>query len=326
MTLRSPLARLTAVMVLGLAACDEPTSNTTAMNETESASLASAETEAELASFMDHVNAALAAEGKNFQIAMAEYVTGPGGQDFGGTVLAKDVGNKQLAADFVPNDPRRVDWSGAVGGGSDDITYAIDRTDDAVPPLPVGGNLTAAQTDAAIVRAMNTWDAVRCSELPLVRNDDFGLDIGVVAFQNGLGGNPFIFADVQHAGWDINFAGNILGVTFTFVFISAPNTPTDVDGNGKADAAFREIYYDRGFGWADDEVDDAEIDLESVAVHEAGHGLSQAHFGKVWLKNDGSLKRSPMAVMNAIYSEPFRTLAGPDNGGHCSNWAQWPNN
>jgi hypothetical protein len=73
-------------------------------------------------------------------------------------------------------------------------------------------------------------------------------------------------------------------------------------------------------------VDDNDIDVESVAVHEAGHGLSQAHFGKVWLKNDGSLERSPMAVMNAIYSEPFRPLAGTDNGGHCSNWAQWPNN
>jgi hypothetical protein len=60
-------------------------------------------------------------------------------------------------------------------------------------------------------------------------------------------------------------------------------------------------------------------------VGEFGHGLSQAHFGKVWLKNDGSLKASPRAVMNALYAAPLRTLQGTDNGGHCSNWANWPN-
>jgi hypothetical protein len=30
--------------------------------------------------------------------------------------------------------------------------------------------------------------------------------------------------------------------------------------------------------------------------------------------------------MNAIYSEALRVLSASDNGGHCSNWAQWPNN
>jgi hypothetical protein len=168
---------------------------------------------------------------------------------------------------------------------------------------------------------------VNCSNLPITKNPDFGLDIGVVAFLNGLGGSPFVFADVQHAGWrDINFAGGILGVTFTFIFIDDDGNPVDQDNNGLADVAFREIYYDPSFGWADDGVDDNDIDVESVAVHEAGHGLSQAHFGTVRLKNDGSLKASPRAVMNALYSEPFRALTGTDNGGHCSNWANWPNN
>ena len=89
--------------------------------------------------------------------------------------------------------------------------------------------------------------------------------------------------------------------------------------------AFREIYYDPSpWTWADDGV--ANIDVETVALHEAGHGLSQAHFGTVRLKNDGSLMASPRAVMNALYAGPFRSLAGTDNGGHCGNWAQWPNN
>lgn len=66
--------------------------------------------------------------------------------------------------------------------------------------------------------------------------------------------------------------------------------------------------------------------METVTLHEAGHGLSQAYFGKVWLEEDGSLMASPRAVMNALYAAPFRSLAGSDDGGHCSNWAAWPNN
>jgi hypothetical protein len=322
MTPRFPLDKLTAaVLALALAACDEPTGNTSSMQPTDEAVPASAEAEAGLASIMDNANVALAASGQLYRAAKAEYVTKPTGEDFGGTVLAKNVGNKQLVDDFVAHDVNREDWSGPAGGSSDDITYAIDQTGDAVPVL---GGLSAAQTDAAIVRAMNSWEAVGCSNLPLARNDDFGLDIGLVAFLNGLGGSPFVFADVQHAGWrDINFAGGILGVTFTFIFIDGNGDPVDTDGDGQIDVAFREIYYDPSFSWADNGTDD--IDVESVALHEAGHGLSQAHFGKVWLKNDGSLAASPRAVMNALYADPFRNLAGPDNGGHCSNWSNWPN-
>jgi len=99
---------------------------------------------------------------------------------------------------------------------------------------------------------------------------------------------------------------------------------TDIDGNGKGDTAFREIYYDPSFAWKDDGV--SNVDVETVALHEAGHGLSQGHFGKVFLKNDGSVQASPRAVMNAFYLRPQRSLLGTDNGGHCSNWAAWPNN
>ena len=267
---------------------------------------------------MDAVNAGLAANGAAYRVALAEYVTSADGGEAGGTVLARDLGNKQLALDFVPNDARRA-WSGPVGA-SDDITYAIDQTGDAVPP---GGGLTAAQTTAAIQSAMRTWDGLSCSDLPIVQGPDFGLDIGVVAFLNGLGGSPFVFADVQHAGWrDINFAGGVLGVTFTFQFIDGTGAPTDIDGNGKLDAAFREIYYDPSWVWAIG----SDVDVETVALHEAGHGLSQAHFGTVALKNDGSLMASPRAVMNALYAGPLQALTGTDDGGHCSNWAQWPIN
>jgi hypothetical protein len=284
-------------------------------------SQASTDLTLELASILDQVNLALAAQGADIRAGMAEYITDPSAEEAGSEVIAKDVGNRQLGADFVPHDPRR-EWSGPADGSDDDITFAIDRTGDAVPP---GGGLTAAQTTGAIQRAMATWDGATCSTLPIFENPDFGLDIGIVAFQNGLGGGPFVFADVQHAGWrDINFAAGILGVTFTFIFIDENGDPTDIDGNGRIDVAFREIYYDPSFVWAIDQGPPF-VDVESIAVHEAGHGLSQAHFGKVSIKNDGSLKASPKAVMNALYFEVTQSLRGTDSGGHCSNWSAWPN-
>jgi hypothetical protein len=271
-----------------------------------------------LSNMMDAMNLRLSGSGAGYRVAIADYVTDGRGGEAGGTVLAKDVGNKQLDADFVPGDARRADWSGPPAANFDDITWAVDQTGDAVPPL---GGLTAAETTAAISSAIATWENVNCSTLPLTFTADFGLDIGLVAFLNGLGGSPFVFADVQNAGFrDINFAGGILGVTFTFVFIDGPDA-TDIDGNGKADTAFSEIYYDPSFSWKDDGTN---IDVETVALHELGHGLSQAHFGKVTLKTDGSVKASPRAVMNALYAGPLRTLLGTDNGGHCSNWANWP--
>lgn len=320
-----PISLLTAtVLILGLPACDDAASNTPTLSPVRAGQLANAvavDPGAEMVAMMDNLNLALEASGANYRAAIAEYVTDAAGSDSGGTVLSKVVGNKQLTADFVPNDPNRAGWSGSPGGSVDNITYAIDQTIDATP---LGGGLNAAQATAAIDRAMATWENVSCSDLPITKNPDGGADLGFIAFLNGLGGSLTIAADVQHAGFrDINFAGGVLGVTFTLVFVNA-GVPTDVDNNGKLDVAFREIYYDPSWLWRDDGVQN--IDVQSVALHEAGHGLSQAHFGKVWFKNDGSLAASPRAVMNALYASPYRDLAGTDNGGHCSNWGQWPNN
>ena len=275
---------------------------------------------------LDDMNVALAGEGADYRAVMVEYVTGAG-DEAGATVISKDLGNKQLGFDFVPFDVRRAGtpftnggWSGSVAGPDDDITYAVDMTGDAVPPL---GVLSAAQTTAAINAAMATWDGQTCSNLPITMNPDFGLDLGVI-----LGGA--LVADIMHAGWGNFFGGGVLGAAFTFGFIDGSGNFTDIDNNGKLDAAFREIYYDGFFPafptpwpW---NVDGSGIDVEAVALHEAGHGLSQAHFGNIFIKNDGSLKRAPAAIMNPFILGATRTLLGTDKGGHCSNWAQWPNN
>ncbi len=279
-----------------------------------------ADVESQLSSFMDGINAALSSQGADYRVAFAEYVVA-GGDAAGSIVIQKDLGNKRLGFDFVPGDNRRA-WSDGGSTSTDDITYAIDQTGDAVPPF---GGLSAAETDAAIVRAMNTWDAETCSALALARNPDFGIDIGLIAFLNSLGGSPFVFADIQHAGWrDINFGGGVLGVTFTFGFTDSSGNFTDVDNNGRLDAAFREIYYDPSWVWQDDGV--SNIDVETVALHEAGHGLSQAHFGNISFKNDGSVMGAPRAVMNAFIFGVDRELYGTDRGGHCGNWSNWPQN
>lgn len=107
---------------------------------------------------------------------------------------------------------------------------------------------------------------------------------------------------------------------------------SDDDNNGKYDVWFREIYYNDEFSWA---VDGDHIDVETVALHEAGHGLSQGHFGKGFRSGNydtGSPKGNfkfhfaPRAVMNASYTGIQTTIGKTDKAGNCSIWAEWPNN
>jgi hypothetical protein len=150
----------------------------------------------------------------------------------------------------------------------------------------------------------------------------------------GLGGIGTPIVDITHAGWESaaffdalvpggsNF---ILAVTFSFIFVDAAGNPTDINGDGKADTAFSEIYYNDVFAWGIN-VSTFPFDVETVALHESGHGLSQNHFGKIFLTNsNGKLHFAPFAVMNAAISRQAHNLTGTDNGGHCSIWGSWPN-
>lgn len=261
-------------------------------------------------------------------ILKAEYVTASSSGQMGVVLFANDRGNKQLEHDFVPFDPRR--------GGRTNITYVVDAFDGATT-----NGLTAGDTEDAISRAMSTWDAVTCSDLSMTQNTTTPFDIGIVQSILGFGGfDAFVpWADVIHAGWlpggffdliEPDGSTFILGITFTIVFVNPDGTGTDIDGNGKTDVGFREIYYNDAFPWGIDssELDpvDPAFDVETVALHEAGHGLSQAHFGRIFgtLANL-KLHFAPQAVMNASVFGQKQSLLGSDNGGHCSNWANWPN-
>lgn len=250
----------------------------------------------------------------NYALLMAEYVTSGESNEMGNTVFFKNVGNKQLSGDFVP---------ALALDGTADISYYVDENRPSMD-LPV------ANSTAAIDRAMATWDGLTCSDLGMMKIGYDGRATGFVSAVFGFGGSSDYAADVTHNGWlpgsFFNLlapggSGFILGVTFTIVFTDADGNLIDTDNNGKFDVAWREIYYNDNFTWAVG----SRFDVETVALHEAGHGLSQGHFGQAF-RNSGGLHFAPRAVMNAAYSGVQTQIDQTDNGGHCSNWAQWPNN
>ena len=276
------------------------------------------------------LNEGLASRGEKFRVGVIEYVTSAGSGEFGATIFAKNVGNKQLGHHFVSGDPRR-------GGGSD-ITYIVDVTEG-----NANGGIPNAQTEQAIDHAMNTWDQE--SATPSIVKTSLGgpVDLGYVQFLQGFGGVAGWAADITHAGWlpgaffDAIAPGgsaSILGVTFTFLWVDGDGNLTDIDGDKKYDVAFREIYYNNAFTWSVSGPDwsDPEVDVETIALHESGHGLSQGHFGQIF--NDGKgtkepgfqlnhLHFSPQAVMNAIYWDTQRSLLGTDHAGYSSIWQSW---
>lgn len=269
---------------------------------------------------VDQANQLMAAEGFEYRIAYAEYFTTTDGElGSENVIIARDLGNKRLSLDFIPNDPRR----GGLDGDPNTIDVLIDRTQGAT-----ASGVTEAATTGAITAAMNTWDGQRCSALGM-NVVPVDVDVGLVQRILGFGGTGVVVPDIMHAGWlpgaffdrlAPGGSGFILGVAFTLTFNSG-----DLDGDGNPDLAAREIYYNDGFDWSTDET--SRIDVETVALHEAGHGLSQAHFGTVFRNpNSGKVVFAPRAVMNAVYSGVQRDIKATDGGGHCGIWANWPQN
>ena len=252
-------------------------------------------------------------------VYMAEYLTADGAEAMGNTVFFNDRGNKQLTADFVPE-------LQLFFNGTTDMTYYVDQNRPSV-------DVTVGASTMAINSAMNTWDRVKCSDLNMTEIAYDGRPTGLVSLIFGFGGSPDYVADVTHNGWlpgaffDLlapGGSGFILGVTFTIIYIDTiTGEPADFNNDGKIDVAFREIYYNDTFPWAIGST----FDIETVALHEAGHGLSQEHFGKAFVSNgNGKVHFAPRAVMNAAYSGVQTAIMKTDNAGHCSIWANWPQN
>jgi hypothetical protein len=261
-------------------------------------------------------NGRLASKSK-YAVLSAEYVTAQESGQVGRTIYFMNVGNKQLSADFVP---------GLSLDDTDNISFYIDQN-------RPSADLSTAQTSGAIRSAMQTWNGVVCSDLGLYEVPfNPAISTGFVSLLLGFGGSEDYTADLVHAGWlpaaffDAIIPGGsgfILGVTFTIIFTDDAGDPTDLDNNGKVDVAWREIYYNDTFTWRIGN----HYDVETIALHEAGHGLSQQHFGSAFTDSGNeSLHFAPRAVMNAAYSGIQTSISETDNAGHCSNWANWNNN
>lgn len=264
-------------------------------------------------------------ENREVVLYMAEYITSGDDDEVGNTIYFNNRGNRQLGADFVANSQYNIYID-----QTNDISYYVDdnRPSD---------DLAVETSTQAIDRSMTTWDDVICADSGVFKRPFSGINTGVVA---GLipGFGPYVdpiygwVADVVHAGWMPKaffdaFSGgrgaNIIGVTFTFVLV-VDGEFADDDNDRKDDVWFREIYYNDAFQWADGSNSYPDIDVETVALHEAGHGLSQGHFGTAF-RNEGGLHFAPRAVMNASYSGLQTDIKETDEAGHCSIWGAWPN-
>jgi hypothetical protein len=277
-----------------------------------------------------NLNLTLAQSGaKHFQISTAEISVSKAGVDKATTLIANNR-THQLNSQFVARDPRR--------GGFADLSYLVDQSDGTALGFNAAGDaviqLPNAVTEPAIDRSIRRWgNATQCPSPALTKVADDGTDPdlidGLVFNDPTRIGTPR--ADITQAGWltapffdALTPQGSrfILGVTFTFIFTDDAGNPTDIDGDGAADVAFREIYYNRAFPWtASTPARPFEIDIDSVSTHESGHALGLGHFGKVFLDNNGALKFAPRAVMNAVYASTFFEPAGTDNASYCAVWA-----
>jgi len=262
-------------------------------------------------------------------LAIAETITDPTSGEPGRIdILRQDLGNGQLDHDFVYDDPRRALFNGGNAG----VTYAVNTgwpSSDAHLTDQVGW----------LYDSIGVWDAEVCADMGLTENSVPAGQPGVVQvyFTTGQLLETWT-ADLTQVGFlsaaqfpYFAASPNVLGVTFTLLWEDGNGNLTDIDGNGKFDVAFREIYYNDEFIWADDGTEGVQpdstrvFDFPSVAIHEVGHGFSAAHFGTIG-RQDGVLVAHPRVIMNAIYGGLLRELTGHDSASHCSNWAQWPNN
>lgn len=270
-------------------------------------------------------------ENREVVLYSVEYFTGENSEEVGNIIFFNNLGNprknQNTNADFVA-DSQYNQYTDQ----SNNISYYVDESR---PSSDVGVGISTA----AINASMTTWDEVSCSELGINKKDYVG-PAGFIAGSYGYGDfrHPIFqwLADVVHSGWmpsDSNFFNDprfgfpsdgrdrILGATFTYIIV-IDGVPSDDDDNGIYDVWFREIYYNDNFKWSDD---GTAIDIETVALHESGHGLSQVHFGKGF-RNKGGVHFAPRAVMNNSYSGIQTSIRGTDKVSHCANWEEWPSN
>ena len=263
---------------------------------------------------MQAINQQLRARGLGIAVEQIEFFT------IGGSRPSNRIHAQEFR--WVAGDPRRL-------ADGDKLTYLVDQSDGAT-----ASGLSSAQTEAAIDRALDTWQANRCfSKVDIVKRADSGADPDIFDsfFGFGAAGNPFL-ADIVEAGWlpraffeAVGGPGGgrgILAFSVTFIFTDGAGNPTDINGDNRLDSALNEVYYNDNFGnpagdragnpWGIDILLPG-IDVETVALHENGHSLGIGHFGP-----------PPAAVMNPVYAGIRHSPLAVDSAGMCSIYSSWP--
>jgi hypothetical protein len=152
-----------SALAVTISCADDSTTPSEPLRSPQLRQVAAGGTAAAMRAIGEEANIALATRGSEVRLREAEWISPVDGGDEGGQIVFfNDRGNKRLPDHFVPGDPRR--------GGRTNITYLVDKSGDTNDPTAVG------QTEAAIDRAMATWDGKQCSTLNMTKNVDTGAD------------------------------------------------------------------------------------------------------------------------------------------------------
>lgn len=264
--------------------------------------------------FIALMNEQLAEDGLNVAIQKVEWVGGGDSHEAGQTVFANDR-QLRLESQWVPGDERR-------NADGDKLTHVVDQT--------FAFANASIDAEPAIDASFDTWNDVTCSKLSVVKLPD-GDNTNYSAILGTGEPTDVFYADISTIGFlpgglfDL-FLGpgaseNVLGVTFTFVFIDDEGNPTDINDDGYTDVALAEVWYNDAFTWS---TDGSATDIETVALHENGHALGLGHFGKVFVtENNNKLHVAPRAAMNAFILGTLREPLGTDNSAYCGLYASW---
>ncbi len=355
MRVSSLLRAGSALALAGLAACaDHPATSPSDGDAPAQMKRSSSSTEINVKRMMARMNTNLARRGSNIRVGKAELRYLAKRYDpLSPTIIVANDRTHTFPAEWVVGDPRR---DGRIG-----VTYAFDPQLQTfitglgfpVPVIEVDGvnfRLTSqVELEGFLEEGIQAWRARKCSDAPIVQvpvppgTDPDLLD----EFFLGLPSPSPTYAqpaDIVQAGWEpLEFfegirpggSSEILGITFTFVFVEDQGTPdpsddvpTDIDGDGEFDTALAEIYYNPLFIYTNRGLLGF-VDIFSVVAHETGHGFGLAHFGKIFITKKaaadgiqvGDFKFAPKALMNAVYITGRDDLVGSDNASFCQIWA-----